>query len=124
MGSPNMAERVDAVLPLKPTVFSILMVLVEGDAHGYGIKKAVEHRSDGKIRLEPGTLYRIIDKLLSDSLIEESDQRPDPDLDDERRRYYRLLPFSHRVLTAEAERLAVLVDSARASHLIAPGERS
>jgi DNA-binding PadR family transcriptional regulator len=107
-------------LPLKPTVFTILLSLSEGDAHGYGIKKEVEERSEGRVLLEPGTLYRVIGKLLDDGLIAETDERPDPGLDDERRRYYRLTPLGRRVLVAEAERLAVLIDGARQARLIKP----
>ena len=120
MERTDLDVRAELLLPLKPTVFSMLMVLSETDAHGYGIKKAVERRSEGKIILEPGTLYRVIGKLLADGLIAETDHRPDPDLDDERRRYYRLLPLGRRALVAEAQRLAVLIDSARANRLIEP----
>jgi DNA-binding PadR family transcriptional regulator len=107
-------------IPLKPNVFSILMVLSEGDLHGYGIKKEVESRSNNQVRLEPGTLYRVIGKLLDDGLIGETNHNPDVSSDDERRRYYTLLPFGRQVLVAETERLASLIDSARSRNLINP----
>lgn len=107
-----------AFLPLKPTVFTILMVLADGPAHGYGIKKDVECRSDGRIRLEPGTLYRLMGKLLDDGLIEEAPSPARTVDDDERRRYYKLRPLGRKVLIAETERLAAMIDAARAKHLI------
>ena len=78
------------VMPLSPTVFHILLALGEGDRHGYSIMQEVTARSDGQVRLGPGTLYGAIKRMIQDGLIEESDERPDPELDDERRRYYRL----------------------------------
>jgi DNA-binding PadR family transcriptional regulator len=107
-------------IPLKPNVFSILLVLSEGDAHGYGIKKEVEADSNNQVRLEPGTLYRVIGKLLDDGLIGETNHNPDASSEDERRRYYTLLPFGRQVLVAETERLASLIDSARSRNLISP----
>jgi len=107
-------------IPVKPSVFSILMVLSEGDSHGYGIKKEVEARSNKQVRLEPGTLYRVIGKLLDDGLIGETNHNPDETNDDERRRYYTLLPLGRQVLVAETERLASMIDSARSRNLISP----
>jgi DNA-binding PadR family transcriptional regulator len=112
-----------AFIPLKPSVFSILMVLSEGDSHGYGIKKEVESRSNNQVRLEPGTLYRVIGKLLDDGLIGEAGGDP-VENDDERRKYYTLLPLGRRVLVAETERLALLIDSARSRKLIDPRRAS
>jgi DNA-binding PadR family transcriptional regulator len=111
----------DAFLPLKPLVFHALLVLDEGEAHGYAIKKAVAGRTAGRIDLEPGTLYRLLARLLGQGLIEESEDRPDPDEDDERRRYYRITPLGHRVLAAEAARLAGLVDDEGVRALAAEG---
>lgn len=113
-------NRPDAMefLPLKPTVFTILMVLADGPAHGYGIKKDVEHRSERRIRLEPGTLYRLMGKLLDDGLIEEVPSPGRAADEDERRRYYKLQPLGRKVLIAETERLAALIDAARAKRLI------
>ena len=103
----------DELLPLAPAVFHILVALSEGERHGYAIKKDVARRSGGKVQLGPGTLYGSIKKMLEDGLIEESAQRPDFHLDDERRRYYRLTPFGRRVAAAEVERMRALVKQAR-----------
>jgi DNA-binding PadR family transcriptional regulator len=77
-------------------------------------------RTDGAVRLGPGTLYGSIKRLLEAHLIAECNERPDPDLDDERRRYYRLTDFGRRVASAEAERLASLVRQAQTKRLL-PG---
>lgn len=113
------AEREpDDLLPLTPAVFHLLLALADGERHGYGIIKEVEARTEGKVRLGPGTLYGSIKRMLDERMIEESDERPDPGLDDERRRYYRLTDFGRRVAVAEAHRLSQLVASARAKHLL------
>ncbi len=101
--------------PLKPHIFLILMALVDGQAHGYEIRKDVARRSDGSVRLDPGTLYRHIGRLLDEGFLEESDQRPDDD--DPRRRYYMLTTNGLAAVEIEAERMAVLVDAVRASKL-------
>src|SRR5207253_10976236 len=98
--------------------FHILLALADGDCHGYGIMQEVERRSQGKVRLGPGTLYGSIKRLLHAGLIEESDVRPEAESDDERRRYYRLTDFGQRVAAAEAERLAHLVSVARAKSIL------
>ena len=98
-----------SALPLKPAVFLVLLALSEGDAHGYRIKKNVERRSDGNIRMDPGTLYRLINRLIQDKLIEKSPGHPKEALEDPRRRYYRLSKFGREVLRSEAKRLAMLV---------------
>ena len=105
-------------LPLTPAVFHILLALADAERHGYGIIKEVEARTGGAVRLGPGTLYGSIRRMLEEGLIEESDERPDPEADDERRRYYRLTDFGRRVATAEAQRLAALVSAARAKRLL------
>ena len=110
------------LLPLTPAVFHILLALAGEERHGYGIMQEVAARSGGKVRLGPGTLYGSIKRMIADGLIEESDERPDPELDDERRRYYRLTDFGRRVAAAEAERLARLVREARVKRLL-PGPR-
>jgi DNA-binding PadR family transcriptional regulator len=99
-------------------MFHILLALADGERHGYGIIQEVENRTDGKVHMGPGTLYGSVKRMLSDGLIAESDERPDPELDDERRRYYRLTDFGRQVAVAEAQRLAQLVRAARAKKLI------
>ncbi len=112
-----------ALLPLTPAVFHILLALVDRNRHGYGIMKEVEARTDGRVQLKPGTLYQAIKRLLDAGLIEEAEERIDPALTDERRRYYRLSDFGQRVASAEAERLARLVEQAKAKHILSgPGE--
>jgi len=106
---PDVERDVDTLLPLTPAVFHILLALADGERHGYGIMKEVETYTGGKLRLGPGTLYRSIKGLLAEGLIAESDERPDPSLDDERRRYYRLTEFGQRVARAELDRLTRLV---------------
>ena len=99
-------------------MFHILLALADKERHGYEIMREVDERTEGKMRLGPGTLYGSIKRMLNDGLIEELDERPDPELDDERRRYYRLSDFGRRVAIAEAERLDKLVKSARAKKLL------
>ena len=105
-------------LPLTPATFHILLALADRDRHGYDVMREVDERTAGKIRMGPGTLYGSIKRMLSDGLVEELDERPDPELDDERRRYYRLTDFGYRVATAEAERLAELVKTAKKKKLL------
>ena len=99
-------------------MFHILLALADKERHGYDIMREVDERSEGNVRLGPGTLYGSIKRMLSDGLIEELDERPDPELDDERRRYYRLSDLGRRVAVAEAERLERLVKSARSKKLL------
>src|SRR6202789_2872869 len=96
-------------LPLKPHWFHIMLSLAGGEQHGYGIMQEVLNRTMGKVRLWPATLYGSIKRLIEAQLIEESDERPAPELDDARRRYYRLTDLGKRVLDAECERLQQLV---------------
>lgn len=105
-------------LPLTSVAFEILLALADGERHGYGIMQEVEDRTDGAVRLRPGTLYRAIGRLLDVGLLEETEERPDPELDDERRRYYRLTDLGRRVAVAEAERLARAVRTARSKKLL------
>jgi DNA-binding PadR family transcriptional regulator len=107
----------EELLPLPPSVFHILVALADRERHGYGIMQDISNRTDGKTRLSPGTLYGSIKRLLEQGLIQESDERPDPELDDERRRYYQITNFGRRVAGAETERLAKLVGQAVASLL-------
>jgi DNA-binding PadR family transcriptional regulator len=108
------------MLPLRPAVVHILLALADEERHGYGIMREVEGRTGGETRLGPGTLYGSIKRMLADGLIEESDERPDPAMDDQRRRYYRITDFGRRVAGAEAERLSGLVETARDRKLL-PG---
>jgi DNA-binding PadR family transcriptional regulator len=103
---------------LTPAAFQILLALVEGDRHGYGIMQAASEGSGGRTRLGPGTLYGTIRRLLDAGLIEEADERPDPDLDDERRRYYRLTSRGRRAAESEARHLEELVRQAQAARLL------
>jgi len=96
-------------IPLKTQWFHIMLSLAGGEQHGYGIMQEVLDRTAGKVRLWPATLYGSIKRLIEADLIEESDERPAPELDDARRRYYRLTPLGRRVLNAECERLQELV---------------
>lgn len=109
-----------AVAPLTPAVFQILLALAGGERHGYGLMQEVLAQTGGTFRLGPGTLYGSIKRMLADRLIEESGARPDPALDDERRRYYRLTPFGHQVAAREAERLAQIVAVAQRRDLLPP----
>ncbi|MCB9449921.1 MAG: helix-turn-helix transcriptional regulator [Anaerolineaceae bacterium] len=106
------------LLPLTPAVFHILLALADGEKHGYSIMQEVEEISAGQVKMGPGTLYGSIKRMLAAGLIEESDERPDPVLDDERRRYYRLTAFGKRVARAEADRLAALVHTAQLKKLL------
>ena len=100
---------------LAPAVFHILLSLGAGDRHGYAIKREVEARTDGKLKLGPGVLYGSINKMLELGLIEEAEERPDPHLDDERRRYYRITDSGRKVAQAEAVRMRELVKLAAAT---------
>jgi DNA-binding PadR family transcriptional regulator len=105
------------LLPLTPAVFHILLALADGERHGYGIMQEIAAR-DGAARMGPGTLYGSIKRMLVAGLIAESGERPDPALDDERRRYYRLTDLGGRVAAAEAARLAGLVRLAASKQLL------
>lgn len=104
--------------PLTPAMFHILLALADGERHGYGIMREVEATTDGAFQLGPGTLYRSIKQMLALGLVEESDERPDPELDDERRRYYRITSAGRSAASVEAQRLARLVSEARARRLL------
>lgn len=108
-------------LPLSPPVFHILLALADAERHGYGIMQEVKYRTEGQVRLVPGTLYGAIKRLLEKGIIEEADERPDPEMNDERRRYYRLSDFGLKVLSAEAVRLEGMVRQAQTKQLL-PGK--
>lgn len=97
-------------LPLPSSSFHVLLVLAEDEKHGYAIMREVERISEGAVRMGPGTLYGTIKRLLDVGLIEESGERPDPELDDERRRYYRITGLGERVVTAEVRRLSTMIE--------------
>ena len=99
--------------PLTPPVFHILLALADEERHGYGIMQDVAHQTDGALQLGPGTLYGCLKRMLAAGLVEESDERPDPALDDERRRYYRMTALGHRAVRAEAVRLTSALMAAK-----------
>ena len=107
----------DDLSPLQPAAFHILMSLAEGERHGYAIIQDVEQRTDGELRLSAGTLYRSIQRMLQQGLLVESRRRPAAELDDERRRYYRITPLGTAAARAEVRRLTQLVRLARARGL-------
>lgn len=103
----------ESFLPLRPAVYLILLSLGDTELHGYAIAKEVRAKSANKVRIATGPMYRHLKRLLDAHLIEESDERPSPEADDERRRYYRLTGLGRAVLLKEADRLAGLVEAAR-----------
>jgi DNA-binding PadR family transcriptional regulator len=107
----------DALLPLPPVTFHILVALADGDRHGYAIIQDIAARTDGAMKIQAGTLYRSIQRMLDDGLIVEKRTRPAIGEDDERRRYYRLTAFGRTVAQAEARRLETMIKLARASGL-------
>jgi DNA-binding PadR family transcriptional regulator len=110
--------EIAAMLPLQKAAFHILLALSAGEAHGYGIIHAVEAHTNGALRLSPGTLYRTIQRLLEDGLIEEPPRLTSPN-DDPRRRYYRMTPFGMAVVRAETQRLSELVRLAKGALRVA-----
>ncbi len=122
-GETSDKTSIEQRLPLTPAVFHILLALAEGERHGYAIMREVADQSGGQMRLGPGTLYGSIRRMLEEGYIGESEARPDPALDDERRRYYRLAPYGRRVAEAEAARLQALTRTAEERGLLrsAPG---
>ena len=114
MPSPTFQPAdVDAQLPLPPATFHILVALADEDRHGYAVIKDVAARTRGALKLSPGTLYRSIDRMVQQGLIREISTRPARDMDDERRRYYRITAFGREVALAESRRLALMLDLAR-----------
>jgi DNA-binding PadR family transcriptional regulator len=111
-----------SLLPLTPPVFHILLALAEEERHGYGIMQDVAWQTNDALQLGPGTLYGCLKRMLAAGLVEESDERPDPAMDDERRRYYRMTALGRRVVRVEAERLAGAVTAARSRRLFAGGK--
>lgn len=120
MGIIEAMENPDVLLPLPPATFHILMAVAEEDRHGYAIIQDVAQRTEGALKLSAGTLYRSIQRMLEQGLLVETQERPAPEFDDERRRYYRITEFGAAVARAEARRMAQLVKWARARGF-APG---
>src|SRR5689334_7211600 len=116
MNSSGLAS--DLPLPLTPAMFHVLAALADGEIHGYAILKEVEEQTQGEVRLSAGTLYGIIKRLLVEGMIVESSERPAPELDDSRRRYYRLTEWGHQVAVAEAQRMERLIVLARGKRLL------
>jgi len=111
---PKEQSAPGALTSLSPAVFHILLSLGEGERHGYALKREIALRTAGKLNLGPGVLYGSINKMLELGLIQESHDRPDPHLDDERRRYYRITPYGRKVAQAEAARMRELAQLAAA----------
>jgi DNA-binding PadR family transcriptional regulator len=107
-------EDIDALLPLPPATFHILMALADEDRHGYAIIQDIALRTNGELQMSAGTLYRSIQRMQEQGLIVETRDRPAPENDDERRRYYRITPFGLAVARAEAGRLTQMIKLARA----------
>ena len=111
---PRPEPAIGDFLPLTAAIHHILLALLDEERHGYGIMLEVSRLTDGATRMGPGTLYGTLKRLLSSGLIEEADERRDPALDDERRRYYRITTLGVQVLRAETSRVSLLVSAARA----------
>ena len=105
------------LLPLTPAIAHILLALADEDRHGYGIMQEVERLTAGAVRMGPGTLYGTLKRMLESGLVVETDDRPDPDMDDDRRRYYRATPLGLAALEAETARMHALVSAARSKRV-------
>jgi len=110
-------EDIDSFLPLPASAMHIIVALAAGERHGYAIMRDIADLSGGSVKMGPGTLYGSIKRMIDQGLVEEADERPDPALDDERRRYYRLTGLGQRVGAAERARLAALLDAAQLRNL-------
>jgi DNA-binding PadR family transcriptional regulator len=115
-------SSVEGFLPLKSHWFHVMLSLADQEQHGYGIMQEVLQRTSGKVRLWPATLYGTLKRLMDEELIDESGDRPAPELDDARRRYYKLTRLGRRVLAAESARLEELVRVIHAKRGLAPRE--
>ena len=122
VAKPNLHRQVQSLLPLTEAAFEILLALSDRQRHGYAILQEVERRTEGRVSLHPGTLYRGLNRMLTQGWIEELDERPDPEMDDERRRYYRITSWGRAVAAAEAKRLASQVAAARVRKLVSDAE--
>jgi len=114
-----MREKLEAEpkLPLSPAMFHVMLALADSDKHGYAIMKEGSRLTSGEVSLSAGTLYGILRRLVAEDMVIEKEERPAPELDDERRRYYRLTEFGRRVAQAEAKRLEEMLELARAKRL-------
>ncbi len=119
---PDTVSGPGDILPLTPAMFHILLSLAPGERHGYGIMQEVAAQTGGRLRIGPGTLYTAIKRMLAAGWIEEAAERPDPALDDQRRRYYRLTDLGRRTLRTEAERLAAMVRLAQQARVLGGAE--
>lgn len=104
-------------IPLRPVELLILFALAESDQHGYGLTQAIAERTDDAVRLEPGNLYKVLKRLVADGLIEGADRRAVAELDQERRRYYRITKLGAQVAVLETERLKTLLASSAVDSL-------
>jgi DNA-binding PadR family transcriptional regulator len=118
----NRNDDLNALLPLKPQDYHILLVLLDVERHGYGMVKEIERQTDGQIKLEAGNLYRSVRRLIKQGLLAESARRPAPESDDERRRYYCITDFGRKVLAAETDRLRDVVAAAEARFAVSGGK--
>ena len=114
-----MKNEADAFLPLRDVEYHVLVALADEERHGYAIMQETAERTGGVLRLDPGTLYRALRRMVKDGLVSESMRRRDPDAD-ERRRYYRVTPLGRQVALRETDRLEALVRAARRTRLLGP----
>ena len=123
MTKNSKTQKLDDLLPLRPVEFLVLLVLADDERHGYGIVKDIAERTDGKMKLLPGNLYAVLRRLLESGLLTESSRRPAEDLEDQRRRYYRITRMGEKVLAADAERMKSLVQQVEARDLLKANAR-
>ncbi|MEO5926852.1 MAG: helix-turn-helix transcriptional regulator [Bryobacteraceae bacterium] len=108
--------------PLTPPVFHILLALADEERHGYGIMQDVARQTNDALQMGPGTLYGCLKRMLAAGLVEEADERPDPEIDDERRRYYRMTTLGEKAVRGEAQRLATALAAAKSKRVFAGGK--
>lgn len=114
----NATTEIDKLLPLTPAVYHIMLALSDQERHGYGIMQEIMSLTQDRVRMGPGTLYGTIKRMLKANLVAESEERPDPEMDDERRRYYKLTDLGRRVLIGETKRLSSLISVARTKQIL------
>lgn len=123
MTKNSKTPNLDDLLPLRPVEFLVLLVLADDERHGYGIVQDIAERTGGKMKLMPGNLYAVLRRLMESGLLDESSRRPAEDLEDQRRRYYRITRLGEKVLTADAERMKSLVQQVEARDLLKANAR-